>query len=247
VWLVLSDESDLCALWVAEGLRQRGVRVETVTARMLSAAVRWVHVVADGGSWVEVSLADGRCIDSRRVGGALNRVLSLDPPLEYMVSPDGEYALQELFALYLSLLQSLPPPVLNRPTPQGLSGRVRNAPDWLVLAARAGLATEAYTLSSRQMFSAGAVARRARPYPVERLEVIVAGGRAFSSRESPEATAAAIRLADLAGVGVLGLHLTATADGGARFAAADLYPDLRRAGPALLDHLGDLAREGESE
>jgi hypothetical protein len=227
VWLVLCDDSDASARWVYDGLRERSVPVEFVPASVLSAAVRWIHRVGSDGAFVEVFLADGRCIDSRDVHGTLNRIVSMWPPPEYLATPDRDYALQELLALYLSLLHCLPPPVLNRPSPQGLSGHMRYTPDWLVLASRAGFATAPYVVSSSEDEPRCRNDEQTlhRP-PSVHHEVVVAAGR----------------VSDLAGADLLGLRLATTADGAARFEAADLYPDLRSAGPDLLDHLAGLLK-----
>jgi hypothetical protein len=217
------------------------VPVEFVPASVLSAAVRWIHRVGSDGASAEVLLADGRCIDSRAVHGTLNRIVSIWPPPEYLATPDSDYALQELLALHLSLLHCLPPPVLNRPSPQGLSGHMRYTPDWLVLASRAGFATAPYAVSSTKDWP-----RRRDDGPTlhrpgsAHHEVVVAAGRVFGDSVPPQIAAAACRLASLAGADLLGLRLATSADGAARFEAADLYPDLRSAGPELLDHLAGL-------
>ena len=70
----------------------------------------------------------------------LNRLIA--PPetlVAQSVPGDREYAHQELTALYLSWLNAIPAPVLNRPTPQGLAGRWRHASEWAVAADEAGL------------------------------------------------------------------------------------------------------------
>jgi hypothetical protein len=163
------------------------------------------------------------------------------PRPEYLATPDRDYALQELLALYLSLLHCLPPPVLNRPSPQGLSGRMRYTPDWLVLASRAGFATAPYTVSSREEGSRRRDDEQTLHRPASaRHEVVVAAGRVFGGSVTRQVAAAACRLSNLAGADLLGLRLATTADGAARFEAADLYPDLRSAGADLLDHLAGL-------
>jgi hypothetical protein len=221
------------------------VPAEFVPASVLSGAVRWIHRVEAGGASAEVLLADGRCIDSRAVHGTINRIVSMWPPPEYLVTPDGDYALQELLALYLSFLHCLPPPVLNRPSPQGLSGHMRYTPDWLVLASRAGLATAPYALSSAE----DGPRRRDHEQTLHRAafahhDVVVAAGRVFGGSITPQVAAAACRLSNLAGADLLGLRLATTADGAVRFEAADLYPDLRSAGADLLDHLAGLPDTG---
>lgn len=240
MWLVLCDDADASARWAYEGLRQRSVPVEFVPASALSAAVRWTHRVGRRGASADVLLDDGRCIESRTVDGTLNRLVTVWPPPEYLATPDRGYATQELLALWLSLLHCLPAPILNRPSPQGLSGRMRYIPEWLVLASRAGFATAPYAVSTAEN------GRRRDDDPAfhraafVQHEVIVAAGRVFGDQVTPQATAAACRLSRLAGTDLLGLRLATTADGAARFEAANLYPDLRMAGADLIDHLAGL-------
>lgn len=241
MWLILCDDLDTSAGWVYDGFRERDVPVELVSASMLSAATRWVHRVGPQGASAEIFLGDGRCIASAAVRGTLNRVAALWFPPAYLASQDGDYALQEVLAMHISLLHCLPPPVLNRPTPQGLTGRMRYTPDWLVLAAKAGFATVPYTISSRHEGSPPDQDRTAMPAGAARHAVIVAARRVFGDPIATRAAAAACRLACLAQVELVGLWLGATPDGAWWFEAADLYPDLRTGGAELLDHLAGLA------
>lgn len=244
MWLVLCDDLDASARWVYDGLRQRSVPAEFVPASILSRSVRWVHRIGSEGACVEVVLPDGRCITSAAVHGTLNRMVGLWPAPTYAASPDSEYALQELLAMYVSLLQCLPPPMLNRPTPQGLSGRLRYTPDWLVLAARAGFATASYAVASRDADLRHGEPHRSQvtvPAAAERHSVVVAAGRVFGDPLSARAGTAACRLARLAEVDLLGLRLATVRNDDTWFEAADLYPDLRTAGSGLLDHLAGLA------
>lgn len=240
MWLVLCDEADASARWVWDGLRHRSVAVELVSTRLLSAALRWNHRVGLEGASFVVDLPDGRCVESRAVHATLNRVVSLSPPLEYAASPDGEYALQELLALYLSLLRCLSPPVLNPPTPQGLAGRLRYAPEWTALASLAGFTTTPFRVASTEERADAGTTDQSGPAAVSGQTLLVAAGRLFGNPVAPGVATAARRLASLAGVGLLGLQVATTAEGTAAFVSADLYPDLRPAGDALLDHLATL-------
>lgn len=241
MWLVLCDDLDASARWAYDGFVERGVPAEFVPASVLSGTVRWVHRVDSHGASVETLLPDGRRIVSTAVRGTLNRLVGLWPQPTYFGSPDGDYALQELLAMYLSLLRALPAPVLNPPSPQGLSGRMRYTPDWLVLAARAGFETVPYAVSSRHDGSP----REGHGLPelrgASRHAVVVAAGRVFGDPVGTGAAQAACALARLAQLPLLGLRLATTPDGTAWFEAADLYPDLRSGGGELLDHLAGLA------
>ena len=55
------------------------------------------------------------------------------------VTSDREYALSEMQAFYLSWLSAIPGQVVNRPTPQGLSGHWHHISEWALSAARLAL------------------------------------------------------------------------------------------------------------
>ena len=52
---------------------------------------------------------------------------------------DYGYAVQELYAFYLSWLTAWPGTVLNRPSPMGLAGAYRHPSEWMLLGGKAGL------------------------------------------------------------------------------------------------------------
>jgi hypothetical protein len=240
MWLILCDDLDVSARWVYEELRRRSLATQFVPASVFSRAVRWVHGVGPNGAYADITLADGRRISSAEVGGTLNRMLGLWPPDEYFSSPDSDYATQELLSMYVSLLQSLPAPILNPPTALGLSGRMRYPADWFVLAAEAGFETESYIMSTRNGFGT-ANGRNIAPAAASLWhKSIVLGDRVFGDPLSEPLAEAACRLARLAGVSVLGLNLLIHGDKAARFESADLYPDLRAGGTALIDYLAEL-------
>src|SRR5437762_118469 len=144
MWLLLCDRGDLPALWAYQGLGARGLALELVTTELLRHALGWGHRLGREGTTVRIELADGRTIDSGRIRGVLNRVAFVPPPAAGTVGPDQAYAQQELHAFWLSWLASLPGPILNPPSPQGLGGPWYDQTEWLMLAARARLATVPY-------------------------------------------------------------------------------------------------------
>jgi hypothetical protein len=140
VVVVLCEVADLPALWAARALERRGLEVEVVSAPVLSCALRWEHRVSRDGACASLQLADGRRLSSERPVGVLNRVTSVSPDRFVAVAgADRDYALQEMFALLLSVLHALPGPVVNRPTPHGLCGAWRHPSEWTALAAEVGL------------------------------------------------------------------------------------------------------------
>jgi hypothetical protein len=240
MWLVLCDDLDTSARWVYEELLKRSLAVEFIPASALAHAVRLVHRVGPGATTAELLLADGRRVTSTKVRATLNRMLGPSSSPEWGRGPDSEYAMQEMLSLYVSLLRCLPGPILNPPSAQGLSGRLRYTPEWYVLAARSGFATRPFAVSSEDGFD-DSRDREVAPGTAARMHnVIVAADEVFGDPLSQADRAAACELARLAGLQLLGLHLATGSDGATWFEAADLYPDLRAGGVPLIDHLAQL-------
>jgi hypothetical protein len=145
-WLVLAQDGDPDARWMAGQLRRRaGTRVELIEASTLVHDCRWEHRVGAAGTSSRLVVDGSTVIDSAEVGAVLNRLSWLSADGFEGASPgDREYAAGELFALALSWLESLGPRVLNRPSGLGLSGAWRTAGQWRSLARTAGLAVVPY-------------------------------------------------------------------------------------------------------
>jgi len=145
---VICGDQDLSALWIISKLQERGVGVDLVTAAALGAAVGWEHFLENGEVKSEVALPDGRILRFGHDDVVLNRLVQ--PPSERInriAGADRDYALQEMNALYLSWLFSLPGKVVNRATPQGLAGSMRHPSHWTALARAAGLPVAAWRQS----------------------------------------------------------------------------------------------------
>jgi hypothetical protein len=231
VWLVLCEDHDLAARWAYAGLLSRGLApLELITASTLAASQRWVHRVNSTSSDVEIRLPGGRTLDSRRVRGYLNRLtLGWNPLVSAARQPDQEYARGEWYSFLVSSLHCLGGVGANPPHGQGLSGRWRHPSEWMVLAARAGLATAACTVPAEAMGPhLGTASRRT---------LIVVGDQVMGAGHDPRLAVAARRLAELSGAAILGVELDFEPDTGWRFVGATPQPDLRLGGPALLDAL----------
>src|SRR3954469_11822581 len=140
MWLVLCDASDASAVWVCQEMRRRGVApVELLTADDLALADYWEHRVGKDGASIRFR-AGALEIIGDRLGGVFNRLYTVPVP-HWQSKPksDRDYVQQEMVALFLSWLHALPCPVVNRPTPQGLSGQWRCESEWVWLARQAGL------------------------------------------------------------------------------------------------------------
>jgi hypothetical protein len=240
MWLVLCESYDADARWVAEGLRARRlVPLELVTAQDLAGATRWVHRLGAGEASVEIVLADGRTLDSRRVRGVLNRLFAPSAWHLTLLRPrDREYAAQEWAALYLSWLYALPGQVLNRATPNGLCGRWRHNSEWLRLAAQAGLTTLPLTLRWPPAPEPGGewLTPLVPPDAPTRL-VLVVDGQPVNVSLPPAVVEGCRRLAELAGLRLLGVELSVTQAGPWTFAGIQVCPPLKAGGAPLLDVL----------
>jgi hypothetical protein len=219
--LVLCDAEDAAALWAARALGERGVALEVVTSAELMRA-RFEHRLLRGRPSTLIELGDGRRIDARAVRGTLCRLTAPRAELLPPVPPaDRDYAIQELWALWLSWLHGLPEPVLGAATPAGLGGPWLSAAQWRVRAAQAGLATF-------PLVGGDAPAPTAEPPGAPLLFVV--HGAVVGPPAPSEAIAGSRALAEAAGCSLLGVWF----GGGWRFAGATPMPDLRRGGAALV-------------
>ncbi|MET0340204.1 MAG: hypothetical protein ABW252_04350 [Polyangiales bacterium] len=236
---VLCDAADLSALWAARALRARGRVTEVVTAAMLDCAPRWHHAIADDGrTHVSVTLGDGRCLASDRPAGVLNRLLYAPcARVRRVGGDDGDYAAQELSALFLSFLMALPGPMANRPTPEGLCGRLRHPSAWALLAAQAGLDAAPYRQSH-----ASDPSEAWRPCEAQdKTSVFVVSDRVVAPAHVPAPVLLSCRrLARASEEMLLGIDVTVSPDGRWRFVGASPAPDLRAGGDELVDVLAEV-------
>ena len=240
--LVLCEADDYAGRWAAAGLLQRGLPVELVLADQLARAPRWQHLVGSSGATSSVVLNDGRLIESAAVSGTLNRLITT-PAWQFASASesDREYAAQELFSLWLSWLWSLPGAMLNRPTPQGLSGCWRHDSEWAVLAARSGLRTPPYRMTSSEPNGRQLL-------PEEELDedrvstAFVVGDQVVAGPQQAAVNTGCQRLGEASRTALLGVDLMVDQRADWTFLQATPLPDLRLGGDVLLDavanHLG---------
>lgn len=184
-----------------------------------------------------VVLPNGKRLDDESVAGVVNRLTWIAPASLVMAEPeDREYAAQELFALLLSWLHGLRAPVINRPAPSGLGGRLRYPAEWQVLAARAGIPTGSSHLSLPQPAAIHATERR--PLSAVR-RVYVVGPEVINAPDLGPVLEACRRLASIAGTELLGIDLRFE-DGHWIFGGASPLADVVDGGAALLDALAGL-------
>ena len=236
--LVLCDAGDEGALWAAAGLHARGRQVTVVQAEALVGAETVEHRLGGrdaGAPVVAIRLRDGRRIASDTPAAVLNRLSFLPPAAPGQVAEDDrDYAVQEMNALYLSWLEAMPGPVVNRPAPQGLGGAWRHPAHWIALAARAGLPVVPWSQSD-ESDPDGAWAACWRPAT---LAACVVGDAVVAPGALPAGFEEGLRrMAATAGTALLGVMLEPDAAGGWRVSAATPRPDLRAGGAAMLDAL----------
>jgi hypothetical protein len=235
IW-VFCDTTDLPALWAAGRLRARGLAVEIATAPVLEAALSWRHPLsADGEAAISITLADGRRIDSRTPVPVLNRLTHV-PRLrvDAVGGADRDYAAQEMGAFFLSWLEALPGPVVNRASPQGLGGRWRRRSAWLLAAAQAGLPAAPYRQSHASDPDASWMIA---PQPGT-VTVFAVGEVAVGPPGLPATILdGCVRLAKASAETLLGVDLAPGPDGRLAVIGASPNPDLRLGGEPLIDAL----------
>ena len=222
MWLMLCSPYDGAALWALGGLRRRGlVPIEAVSPEGLVYSRSLVHEITDGQPLTTFTLPDGRTIDSTVVRGVLNRMTGI--PVAHLAGAgrdDAIYAEQELHALLLSMLHGLGPRVVNRPTPQGLAGRLRSDAEWLALAGRAGLRTQDYRDDARNGIAMSGLPDAAL------VRVIVFDNLIYGAPVPADVRSGVLTLARLADTRLLGVDLVRTAEDDWWFGAASITPDL---------------------
>lgn len=237
VWLVICEPSDDSAIWAAEGLRGLGVDpLVLITSDQLARADRWAYQIGRRGADLVVDLSDGRRIDTQEIQGTLNRLVRPPNALRSDVAPaDREYASNELASFFLAWLASLPPPVINPATAEGLAGPWRSQSHWVWLANRAGLVAQ-IKITTRKIASSIPPGEQDGFSADDIRWAIVVGGSVTGGELPASIQASCLRLAEVSETPLLGVALRADHDR-LYFAAATPLPDLRLGGDQLLSAL----------
>jgi hypothetical protein len=235
--IVFCEDFDHAALWAANRLHERGVGIDVITGTDLAAAERWDHRLGVAGATIAIQLSDGRCVTGGETRGVLNRLSYLPAAwLRRIGGADRDYALQEMYALYLSWLHALPGPVVNPPVPQGLCGNWRHPSMWTLLAGRAGLPVPAYRQTSDDDPTL-TWQQRTTPAP---LTAFAVGRHVVAPPALPIVLHDACRrLARCAGAPLLGIDFAPNAAGHWQFIGASVMPDLICGGEALIEALAE--------
>lgn len=248
--LVLCPANDLSAIWAYQSLRSMGLeQIELVSAEMLENSLRWNHQLGVGDPFVEITLSDGRIIRSDLVQGVLNRLITV-PAHHHLVAKtsEREYAFSELIAFFTSWIYSLPGPVLNRSTPQGLCGQWRHISEWVLMASEAGLPAPSYRQSTYHdidgmfgMATDGILS----PPDNSKKTIIVSGGYVAGTEAPQDIQEGCQKLAKTSGTELLGIEFVSGSEGPWTFSGATPLPDLRLGGKRLLEVLKSIFQGNE--
>lgn len=241
MWLILSEIDDASAIWAFRGLKIRQIEpLDFVSSEVLAYSLKWEHRLESNETTIKIKLADGREIQSDTINGILNRLFTIPQKHFEVANPkDHGYAVQELASFFVSWLNCFDCPVINPPTPHGLSGHFRHASEWAVLASRAGLPTPTYIRSSYDTDLDMHPLGRLVSYPKTLYTVLVLRG--FTSRAIiPEELQSGCKiLSELANTPLLGVDFIYDETDGWVFVGATPSPDLRIGGEEFLDKLAE--------
>lgn len=238
MWLVFCELNDASALWAYQGLKSRGLEpIELLSAEMLAYSLHWEHRLGYDAPSINIILSDGRAIGSDTISGVLNRLQTI--PSEHLRAnhADRDYASQELFAFFMSWIFSLPKPVLNRPTSQGLSGQWRHASEWVWLATQAGLTSLPYKQTSYDEIDTNRLKGTLVTAETKVKMVIVIDGYVIGSNLPHDIARSCKHLSELSETSLLGIEFIEGSAGSWTFAGATPLPDLRLGGQELLNVL----------
>ncbi len=169
-----------------------------------------------------MAVISGKRVSIPQIDGVLNRLPGVILSEIPQISPgDRPYVAAEMTAFLSAWLQSLPCPVLNRPTATNLLGPSWRSQQWIQTAARLGIPVR--PMSQAIQFASSAIGE-----PQETLAVTVIGNQVFGVAE-PRLGQQALALARAAQVEVLTVKFYRL---DRAFAGAAMWVDLAQGGIA---------------
>lgn len=202
-------------------LRWRDFDARVLTFADLSIA-GWRYELPAGAE--SFAVAAGKSLRTRDITGVVSLTAGVTHhDLPHIAEPDRAYVGVEMQAFLVAWLDSLPCPVLNRPTPGCLCGPNWRRAQWIRCAAELGIPVVPLRLTT---------GGEAPVQPSTASVVVVVGENTLGE---DRLAGHARRIARAAGVEFLEVHF----DERARFAGVNLLPDLSNAPVAelVLDHL----------
>ena len=239
MWLILSETDDGSARWAYKGLLNRGLDpIRLVTTRELCIGARWEHRIGNNEISVIIRLADGSKIVNNEVGGVLNLIRSPSPENLILIHPsDRYYVNEELYSFYLSWLYAIGSPIINQPTPHGLTGHWRNHSEWVFLAARAGLPAACHHKSSHHSNAHESLHSQSKLQIGSLQTILVVNGHVAKNNVPLPIKKGCRRLSRLSQTALLGVYFSVESDDKWVFAGATTDPDIRDGGELCLDLL----------
>ncbi len=245
MYLALCSTLDIPGQWAYQGLAACGIDIRLVTAEMLESATQWEHRVDSRTDSISFALPNGQVIHGADNQGVLNRLMTPSQNLMGRVVPaDRDYALQEMSAFYLSWLNSLHCPMVNRPTPQGLAGRWFHLSELSLFAHQAGLAALPYRQTGNVAPEAG---YQPSPDLQRTTQVIVLDNEIFGANVPSAVGDGCRNLARLMQTRLLGIDFTSTPQTPWTFCFASPVPDLQLGGIRLIESLARTLRNGGAQ
>lgn len=219
--IIVADRQDVAAQRLAARWQTQGA--ELLTGKDFAVA-GWCHFI--GPVEFARAVVGGRMVTTQEIAGVLTRLPRVNEnELTHIAPADRAYVAAETTAFLVSWLSGLTCPVLNRPTPNCLSGPNWRPEQWLHAAAQLGIPVSQVR---REATLPEAV-------PIEtpkasRVTVTVVADYCFGSPDEALANWAR-RIATAAGADLLAVHFSAE-ESGTRLLGADLWPDVSSAGVA---------------
>ena len=216
--VIVANRQDDSAAWLAT--RWQAHDAVVLTPADLS-CIGWRYYVPDSGK--SRAVIGGREVSMGEINGVVTRMPAVfERELGHIVPADRPYVAAEMSAFLLAWLSSLNCVMLNRPTPNCLSGPNWNCEQWIHLAARLGIPVGPVHLGT---------ALGLKEPSASGCDVIVVGNQCFGAA-APPLFDHARALAAAAGTGLLAVKFTGPeADG--ELVSAGLWPDV--SSPAVAD------------
>jgi len=146
MFLVLAHYGDQLARSVYDRLSEKhgADNARLLTSDDLALGTRWALRHEGQRMRTEMHFADGAQLLSDDITAVFNRLrFTTMPNFAESSEEDRDYAVMEMHAFLLSWLAGLKCAVVNHASPRSLGGDARSRAEWLLLAARAGLAAQA--------------------------------------------------------------------------------------------------------